>query len=114
MNIAVLIFLIGQNPKCPGLIIERTKETSISSTCRPIPSTTIADKSVYRCTCLYDVSGTHNVGLHTQYWSNVGPATQLIAGSMPVNRIRRWPNIETELGDCPVFALTATRVTLYP
>ena len=35
------------------------------------------------------------------------------AGSMPVNRIRRWHNIETELGDCPVFALTAIRVTLY-
>ena len=29
---------------------------------------------------------------------------------MPVNCIRRWPNIETELGDCPVFALTAIRV----
>ena len=32
---------------------------------------------------------------------------------MQVNRIRRWPKIETELGDCPVFALTAIRVTLY-
>ena len=66
----------------------------MSSTCRPIPSTTIADKSVY------DVPGTHNVGLPTQYQLNDGPASQLIAGSMPVNRIRRWPNIETELGDC--------------
>ena len=42
------------------------------------------------------------------------PASQPIAGSMPVNRIRRWPNIETELGDFPVFALTAIGVTLYP
>ena len=33
---------------------------------------------------------------------------------MLVNRIRRWPKIETELGDCPVFALPAIRVTLYP
>ena len=32
---------------------------------------------------------------------------------MPVNRIRRWPSIETELGDCPLFALTAIRVTPY-
>ena len=54
----------------------------------------------------------HNV--HTQYRLNFGPASQPIAGSMPVNRIRRWPNIETELGDCPVFALTALRVILYP
>ena len=76
----------------------------------PIPSTTTAD------TPLCDVPGTHkfdNVGLHTQYRFNVGPASQPIAGSMPVNRIRRWPNIETELGDCAVFALTAIRVTLY-
>ena len=35
---------------------------------------------------------------------------QPIASSMPVNRIRRWPNIETELGDCPVFDLTTIRV----
>ena len=58
--------------------------------------------------------GTHNIGLPTQYRFNVVPASQPIAGSMPVNRIRRWSNIETELGDCPVFALTAIRVTLYP
>ena len=43
-----------------------------------------------------------------------GPASQPIAGSMPVSRIRRWPNNETELGDSPVFALTAIGVTLYP
>ena len=60
-----------------------------------------------------DVPRTHNVGLPYQYQFNVGPASQPIAGSMPVNCIRRWPNIETELGDCPVFALTAIQVTLY-
>ena len=56
----------------------------------------------------------HNVGPPTQYRFNVRPVTQPIAGSMPVNRIRHWPSIETELGECPVFALTAIRVTLYP
>ena len=56
----------------------------------------------------------HNVGLPTQYRFNFGPASQTIAGSMQVDRIRRWPNIETELGDCSVFSLTAIRVTLYP
>ena len=76
---------------------------------RPIPSTTIAGQ----CARLYDVPGTHNVGLPTQYRLNVEPASQLIAGSMPVKRIRRWPNIETELCDCPVFALTAIGMTLY-
>ena len=97
------------------IIIERTKETSISSTCMPIPSTTIADKSVYasiRCRA-YLAGPTHNVGLPTQFRFNVGPASQPIAGSMPVNRIRRWPNIETVLGDCPVSALTAIRVTFH-
>ena len=70
----------------------------------PEHTVTSTDKSVY------DVPGTHNVGLTTQYRFNAGPASQPIAGSMLVNRIRRWPNIETELGDCPVFALTAIRV----
>ena len=52
--------------------------------------------------------GTHNVDLPTQFRFNVGPASQPIAGSMPVNRIRRWPNIETEL--VLVLALTAIQV----
>ena len=60
-KIAVLVFLMGQNPNVQDIIIERTKETNISSTCRPIPSTTIAGQ----CTRLYDVPGTHNVGLPT-------------------------------------------------
>ena len=68
---------------------------------------------ISQCTRLYDVPDTHNVGLHTQYRFNVGPASQPIAGLLSDNRIRRWPNIETELGDCPMFALTAIRVTLY-
>ena len=62
---------------------------------------------ISQCTHLYDVPGTHNVGLPIQYRLNVGPASQPIAGSMPVSSIRRWPNVETELGDCPVFALIA-------
>ena len=73
---------------------------------------------ISQCTRLYDVPGTHhgthNVGLPTQYRINAGKAWQPIAGSTPVNRIRRWPNFETELGYCPVCALTAIRETLYP
>ena len=67
---------------------------------------------ISQCTRLYDVPGTYDIGLPTQYRFIVGPASQPIAGSMPVNRIRRWPNIETEFGDYPVFALGAIRVTL--
>ena len=37
-------------------------------------------------------------------------ASQPIAVSMPVDRTRRLPNIEKELGDCLVFGLTAIRV----
>ena len=55
----------------------------------------------------------HNVGRTTRYRFNVGPPLS-IAGSVRVNRIRRWPNIETDLGDCPVFALTAIQVAFYP
>ena len=66
---------------------------------------------ISQCMQLYDIPGTQNVGLPTQYRFNVGPALQPIAGSIPVNRIRRWPNIKAELCDCPVFALTALEGT---
>ena len=36
--------------------------------------------------------------LPTQCWFNVGPASQPIAGSMPVNSLRRWPNTIPTLG----------------
>ena len=73
--------------------------------------------------CLY--TRTHDVGLPTQFRFNAGPASQPIAGSIPVNRprcwpnnesavyfavsmlnysLRRWSNIEIALGHCPVFA----------
>ena len=83
---------------------------------RIIERTTTADKSVYasiRCTWYTQCRPTHPIP--GQCWAR--PASQPIAGSMPVtdaNRIRHWPNIKTELGDCPVFALTSIRVTLYP
>ena len=65
------------------IIKERTKETSpnISSTC--IPSTTIAILPLFI---------KEDVGLSTKFRFNVGPAFEPIAGSMPVNRLRRWPN----------------------
>ena len=40
----------------------------------------------------YDVPRTEGVGLPTKFRLNVGPALQPIAGSMSVNRVRRWPN----------------------
>ena len=40
---------------------------------------------ISQCTRLYDVPGTHNVGLPTQYRFNVGSVSQPIAGSMPVD-----------------------------
>ena len=48
----------------------------------------------------------------TQYRFNVGQASQPIVVLMPVNRIRRWPNFETEIRDCPLFGLTVIWVTL--
>ena len=49
------------------------------------------------CVC-WSTSMQHNVP--TQYQFNVCPASQPIAGSIQVNRFRRWLNIETGLGDC--------------
>ena len=40
-----------------------------------------------------DVPRTELVGLPTKVWFNVGPALQPIAGSMPVNHLRRWPTL---------------------
>ena len=46
----------------------------------------------------YDVPDTEDEGLPTKFRFNVGPALQLIAGSMPVNRIQRWPNTNLSPG----------------
>ena len=131
---------MGQNHKCPGYNYWKNQGESISSMCRHIPSTTIASAGqlpcntcqwnelpraisllnvlwhplISQCTRLCDVPRTHNVDLPTQYRLNVEPASQPIANSMRVNHIWRWPNIETKLGDCPLFALTVIRVTFYP
>ena len=35
---------------------------------------------------------THNLGLPTQFWFNVAPVSQPIAGSMPTDCLRRWPS----------------------
>ena len=99
------------------IIEESTKETSsnISSTC--IPFTTIAGAGQHAFnTCLpspvlaniysipaYDVPRTEDVGLPTKFKFNVGPALQPIAGSGPVNRLRRWPN--TNLSPGPLYTL---------
>ena len=60
-----------------------------------------------RCTLYTQCRSTHPIPV--QCWASAA----VHCGTMPVNRIRRWPNIETELGDCPLFALTAIRVTFY-
>ena len=47
---------------------------------------------------IYDVPRTEDVGLPTKFWFNVGPALQPIAGSKPVNRLRRCPNTNLSPG----------------
>ena len=39
----------------------------------------------------------------TKFQLNVGPASQPIAGSMPVNRLRRWPNTNPSHGSCCIL-----------
>ena len=43
------------------------------------------------------------VRLLTKFRFNVGPALQPIACSMPVNRLRRWPNTDPSLGPFAVY-----------
>ena len=56
----------------------------------------------------YNVPGTEDVSIPTKFWFNVGSALQPTAGSMPVNRLRRWPNINLSPVSC---ILCAKRVT---
>ena len=46
----------------------------------------------------YNVPRTEDVGIHTKFQLNVGPALQPIAGFLPVNRPRRWPNTSLSQG----------------
>ena len=52
-----------------------------------------------------------------QRYTNTGSAVYLASSPKQTRAIhrklllRRWPNIDTELGDCPVFDWTAMRVT---
>ena len=87
------------------------------------------------CACLYD---THDVGLPTQFRLNVvpGQCRQIVYDAGPTllqhwvccilkhchlpstvlllaQRLCCWPNNETGMGDCPVFAWTAVQVTLF-
>ena len=49
---------------------------------------------ISQCTRLYDVTGTHNVGLLTQYRFNVKPASQPIADSMPAIVFKAGPTLK--------------------
>ena len=46
----------------------------------------------------YDVPRTEDVGLPIKFRFNAVSASQPIAGSMPVNRLRRWLNTNPSLG----------------
>ena len=45
----------------------------------------------------YEVPRTKDVGLPTEFRLNLESESQPIAGSMPVNRLRRWPNTNPSL-----------------
>ena len=65
---------MGQNPEClRGVLL-------------PPPSPVLAK---IHSILAYDVPNANDIGLSTKLRSNVGPALQPIAGSMPVNRLRR-------------------------
>ena len=80
------------------IITERTKEESSNIPYMCIPSTTIAGAGQHLFnTCVW-WPRTEDVGLPTKFQFNVRPALQPIAGSIPVNRPRRWPITNPSLG----------------
>ena len=60
----------------------------------------------------YDVPDTEDVGLTTKFRFNVGPALQPIAGSMPINPLRRWPI--TIISKRPLNSITILRPSHWP
>ena len=74
---------MGRNPKCLRRVL------------LPLPSPVLAN---IHSILAYDVSDTDDVGLPIKFRFNVGPALQPIASSMPVNRLRRWPNTNLSPG----------------
>ena len=91
---------MGQNPKCSGYnyIKERTKDTIeiyLQRVFLPPPSPVLVNT---HSILAYDVPCTQDVDFPTKFWYNVGPVSQPIAGSVPVNRLRRWSNTISSLG----------------
>ena len=112
---------MGQNPKCPEYKEkERTKETSSNNIfdvymysfhhhrrCWPSLAGGVRTNTSEDCRMglasihsilAYDVPLTDDVGLPTKFRFDVGQALQTIAGSMPVNGLRRCPNTNPSLG----------------
>ena len=95
----VLVFLIGQNPNCPGYISRKNQGDKLNiyfqfhhhRRCWP---TFIRYLPVSRATSPQS---------NTCHWPNTV--------SMFAQRLRRWRDIETSVGNYPVFAWTAMRVT---
>ena len=85
---AVLVCINGKD-----IIIERTKETRLSSTCRPIPPTTIANKWVYasiRWTWYTQCRPTHSIPVQCwasvavlHCWFNAGQSYSIICDAWP-------------------------------
>ena len=80
---SVLSFLMGQNPKWLRRVL------------LPPPSPVLTN---IHAILAYDVPDTENVGPPIKFRLIVGPALQPIAGSMPVNHLRRWPNTNLSPG----------------
>ena len=76
-KISVLVILMGQNPKCLRRVL------------LPPPLAVLAN---IHSILAYDVPDTEDVGIPSKFPINVGQALQSIAGSMLVNRLRRWPS----------------------
>ena len=89
---SVLVFLVGQNPKCPGYNLRKEPRRQVQIYLQrvflPPPSPVLAN---IHSILAYDVPRTKDVGLPTKFRFNVGPASQPIAASKPVSRLDAGP-----------------------
>ena len=89
---------MGQNPNVQDIIRkEPRRQIQIYLRCVFLPPSSPVLANIYSILA-YGVLRTEDVGLPTKFRFNVGPALQPIAGSIPDNRLRRWPNTNPSLG----------------
>ena len=76
---------MGQNPKCPGYNQGKNQGDKFKYIFELYSFLHHRGAGQHSFNICLHVPRTEDVGLPTKFWFNVGPGSQLIGGSMPVN-----------------------------